>query len=339
MLNKTYDKIFKIVKTLNLYLIGFSIAFLLMTIKLPYYINTPGGIIDIKNKIEIDNYSIKENSFNMAYVSEIRATIPTFLYSYLNKNWDLIKKGDHVPTNETEKETKFRDQVMLNESNQEAIILAYTKANQEITIIDKHLYITYIEEGAKTDLKIGDEILKINNLKITDLEDVKKAKETFVEKQEITIKVKNINNKIINRKATIFKEKDNLLIGVLISIDYELETKPEIKLKYKDTDGGPSGGFMISLAIYDTLTGSKLNNDQKIVGTGTIDSEGNVGEVGGVKYKIKGAEKKKADIFFVPAGDNYEEVMAIKIEKNYKIKVIPIKTLDDAIAYLEKEKK
>lgn len=339
MLNKTYDKIFKIVKTLNLYLIGFSIAFLLMTIKLPYYINTPGGIIDIKNKIEIDNYSIKENSFNMAYVSEIRATIPTFLYSYLNKNWDLIKKKEHVPTNETEKETKFRDQVMLNESNQEAIILAYTKANQEITIIDKHLYITYIEEGAKTDLKIGDEILKINNLKITDLEDVKKAKETFIENQEIIIKVKSINNKIINRKATIFKEKDNLLIGVLISIDYELETKPEIKLKYKDTDGGPSGGFMISLAIYDTLTGSKLNNDQKIVGTGTIDSEGNVGEVGGVKYKIKGAEKKKADIFFVPAGDNYEEVMAIKIEKNYKIKVIPIKTLDDAIAYLEKEKK
>ena len=339
MLNKTYEKIFKIVKTLNLYLIGFSIAFLLMTIKLPYYIKAPGGIIDIKDKIEIDNYSIKENSFNMAYVSEIRANIPTFLYSYLNKNWDLIKKEDHVPTNETEKETKFRDQVMLNEANQEAIILAYTKANQEIKIIDKHLYITYIEEGAKTDLKIGDEILKINNLKITDLEDVKKAKETFIENQEIIIKVKSINNKIINRKATIFKEEDNLFIGVLISVEYELETKPEIKLKYKDTDGGPSGGLMISLAIYDTLTGSKLSNGKKIVGTGTIDSEGNVGEVGGVKYKIKGAEKKKADIFFVPAGENYEEVMAIKIEKNYKIKVIPIKTLDEAIEYLEKEKK
>ena len=77
------------------------------------------------------------------------------------------------------------------------------------------------------------------------------------------------------------------MIGILISVDQELETIPKIEFKFKGTEGGPSGGFMMSLAIYDTLTGSKLSQNRKIIGTGSIDQYGNVGEIGGVKYKIK----------------------------------------------------
>ncbi len=334
MLNKIYEQIIKIVKNNYLMVISFFIAYSLMFLRLPYYINTPGGITDISSRIEISDYPIAKNVFNLAYVSEIRATIPTFLYSYLNKDWDLIKKEDLIPPHEKGKETKFRDQSMLKEANQEAIILAYTKAGKEVRINNKHLYVTYIDSQAQTNLKIGDEVLKINNQKIDDLEDIRNIVETFKEKEKVIIQVKN-DNKIVDRKATLFKEGEMLMIGILISIDYEFEMDPFVKFNFKETDGGPSGGFMMSLAIYDTLTGSKLGNGRKIVGTGTIDIDGNVGEVGGVKYKIKGAEKEGADLFFVPAGENYEEVMALKLEKDYKIKVISIKTLDDAINYLK----
>jgi PDZ domain-containing protein len=125
------------------------------------------------------------------------------------------------------------------------------------------------------------------------------------------------------------------MIGILISVDQELETIPKIEFKFKGTEGGPSGGFMMSLAIYDTLTGSKLSQNRKIIGTGSIDQYGNVGEIGGVKYKIKGAVKADADIFFVPAGQNYEDVMEVKLEKKYDITVVPVNTLDDAIEYLQ----
>ena len=94
MFNKLYDQIIKLVKNNYLYIIGILIGFFLMTIKLPYYINTPGGSADISSKISIADHQITKNAFNMAYVYEIPATIPTLIYSYFNKNWDVIKKEE-----------------------------------------------------------------------------------------------------------------------------------------------------------------------------------------------------------------------------------------------------
>ena len=62
--------------------------------------------------------------------------------------------------------------------------------------------------------------------------------------------------------------------------------------------------------------------------------EGNVGEIGGIKYKIMGAVKNKMDIILVPSA-NYKEAMKVKKEKNYKIKIVEVKTFQDAIKYLK----
>ena len=89
----------------------------------------------------------------------------------------------------------------------------------------------------------------------------------------------------------------------------------------------------MALSIYDYLTEKDITNNLNIVGTGTIDEEGNVGEIGGVKYKIKAAAKNKADVFFVPKG-NYEEAINVKNANNLDIKIISISNITEAINYL-----
>ena len=66
----------------------------------------------------------------------------------------------------------------------------------------------------------------------------------------------------------------------------------------------------------------------------TIDNEGNIGLIDGVKYKLKGAVSKKADIFFV-CKDNLEEALKEKEEHNYKIDIVEVNTLEEAVRYLE----
>ena len=63
--------------------------------------------------------------------------------------------------------------------------------------------------------------------------------------------------------------------------------------------------------------------------------DGNVGEIAGVKYKIMGAVKNKADVFIVPA-DNYEEAKQIVNKYNYKIKLIEAKNFNQVLEDLEK---
>ena len=109
----------------------------------------------------------------------------------------------------------------------------------------------------------------------------------------------------------------------------------KIKLDFSSKEGGPSGGFMLSLAIYNRLTKEDITKSRKIAGTGTIDKDGNVGEIGGVKYKVMGANSGDADIFFVPEA-NYEEAIKYKEEKGFNLNIVKVSTLDDAIDYLRR---
>ena len=105
--------------------------------------------------------------------------------------------------------------------------------------------------------------------------------------------------------------------------------------KFKESESGSSGGLMLTLTIYSYLNKIDLTGGKTIVGTGTIDENGNVGEISGIKYKLMGAVKEKADIFLVPQGKNYREARDLKNEKDYDIDIVPIETFDDALKYLE----
>ena len=67
-----------------------------------------------------------------------------------------------------------------------------------------------------------------------------------------------------------------------------------------------------------------------------MNQDGSVGVIGGIKFKILGANKK-ADIFLVPEG-NYKEALKVKKENKLKIKLIKVKSLKDAINKLNKIK-
>ena len=76
-----------------------------------------------------------------------------------------------------------------------------------------------------------------------------------------------------------------------------------------------------------------------IVGTGTIDLDGNIGSIGGVEYKLKSAVKKKVDLFIVPNDINYKEALKLKQKYNYNIEIIGVSTFDEVIEYLNNVEK
>ena len=119
--------------------------------------------------------------------------------------------------------------------------------------------------------------------------------------------------------------------------NYEYELDPKIKINFKESEGGSSGGVMMAVSIYNAITEEDITKGLNISGTGTIDINGNVGEIDGVKYKIMGAVKNNMDIVFVPPG-NYEEAINTKKENNKDIEIISVETFDDVINYLENYK-
>ncbi len=329
MFNKIYVQTKTFIKENYKFLLTLIILFFICTFELPYYIDTPGGLIDVSKRLEIeDSYDIN-GTLNLAYISEFKATIPTLIYAYFNDDWEIIKKDDVVADNETLEEIAYRNKLLLEEANQNAIMVAFKKAGLDCEVKNREVNITYIYEKADTNLKIGDIIKEINGIKINSKEDALKI---IQESDDLKIKVEN-KGITYERYANKVDINGNKLIGITVSETKEVIPSKKVNINFKESESGPSGGFMMSLAIYDYLTSEDLTKGYNIVGTGTIDEDGNIGVIGGIEHKIKAAVKEKADIFFAPK-DNYDEALKVVEEENLDIILVKVSHIDEAIAYL-----
>lgn len=327
MTNKLYRKIKQ-----NISLILMVTMIVLVFIEFPYYINAPGGIINLDKKIIIEDEYKSKGSFNLAYVSEYKANIYTLLYAYLNPNFDVIKKSEYLAINDTYESMSYREDLELDESVDTSIIYAYNYADMDVEILKTDIYVTYIYSDADTDIKIGDKVISINDNIVTSRASLKSIIEGYNVGDKLNIKVIN-NNKEYERYAYVIDVEGYKLIGIYTTLDMEYKVPKDIKVKFKKNESGPSGGLMLTLEIYNSLISEDITKGKKIVGTGTINIDGTVGSISGVEYKLKGAAKKHADIFFVPV-DNYEEAINLKNKKGYKIDIVAVSNFDDAIEYL-----
>ena len=332
MFTKIYENFKKFIKNNYKEIIVYIIVFVILTFRLPFYIYIGGGIIDLDERIDMKGN--ETGSYNMAYVKEMHATIPTYLLSFIIPSWELVDVAENkIDESEDIKSIELRDKLYLEEANNNAIINAYKLSNSKITIKDSSYKVIYVSPKAKTDIKVGDKLISVNGVEISSNTEYKKYLSTLDVGTHLKMIVER-NGKEIECKAELNIVEGEKIIGLYLvnMVDYEVE--PDVKLNFKWNESGPSGGFMLSLALFDKLVEEDLTKGRKIVGTGTIDINGNVGEIGGVKYKLMGAVKAKADIFFVPS-ENYQEAIDTKSAFNYKIDIIKVDTLTDAVNYLK----
>ena len=328
------NEIKRILKENKITIIIFLALLITLNIELPFYIEKTGGLINLTDRVELDDDFSIEGSLNMTYVSSLKGTIATYITSLFNKNWDIISKEAENGT-ATESEREFGDKLALQDSIDTAKIVAYQKANSDIKIISQKVYVGYVYEEAQTNLKRGDIFVKINDNVINSKNDINIELDKYNVGDSIDIEVIN-NNKTYQRTAKLIDIKGKKMIGILCYSDYDLELDPEINLNFKKQETGPSGGLMLALTIYSKLMQEDITKGKKIAGTGVIDENGIVGSIGGVKYKLAGAVKEKVDIFIVPNGDNYKEAMKEKRKNNYKIDIYGVDTFEDALDILKK---
>jgi len=328
-----YEKLKKFIKENYKGLLILLIVYLICNFPLDFSIYSPGGLINLNNRIESkDKIYESKGSINMTYVSLVKGTLPTYVLSRIIPTWDIVSNDDITYDGNLEETIKI-DQYYLEESISNAYMVAYDEANQDYEIKESNNYVTYIYEEAKTDLKLFDNILEYDGIKFT----------TFKNMQDYIIG-KNIGDKIMflvsrnNKKINCYAELIDInglaKVGVSAVVVNDYDSEIDVDIKSKRTESGSSGGLMMTLAMYNAITKNDITKGRIIAGTGTIDNEGNVGEIGGVVYKLSGAVKNKADIMFVPK-ENYEEALNYKKEHNFDIELVSVNTFKEALEYLK----
>ena len=303
-----------------------------LLIPVPYYIKLGGGTIPVDNKIKIEGETKYNGSFNALYVSEIKGNVFLYLLSYIVPSFEKVKEEKVVLDNEKTKDYDYREKIYFTNSTDTATKVAYDKALKKVEVKTSDFVVLYIDKKAKTNISVGDKILKVEDKKIKEYKDITDIINSKKENDRVNILVKR-DHKEMSTTSQIIKINNEPKLGIAISNAITYKTDPKVSFDFSKSQTGPSGGLMIALSIYNKLTEKDITNGKKIMGTGTISLDGSVGMVGGIKQKLKGANSKKADIVLVPEG-NHKEALKVKKENNYNFELISVKSFNDALEKL-----
>ena len=311
------------------------------TIRTNKEILTKGFTTKFDSVVNVETEYEEKGSFSTTAVYDLEKT--TYLQNFLAsmmKNvevLDISTDSNYGSSHLTQSESYKAAKIQYYSSIYNSIVLAYNEAkkdNSSINIDYNYVGCDVTFYGSNSDFRIGDRIIKIKL----------KDSNTFVTREDETEFRKLVSSKKSDGDIfTVLRDGQELEI-VYDSNDtfggynmYEVNFDTiSPKCTFKDTrTGGPSGGLLQTLSIYNKLTEFDYTKGLKIGGTGTINYLGNVGEIGGIKEKIPTADDSKIDIFFCPK-ENYDDALiAYNNLGNTKMKLVKVETFYDALKYLK----
>ena len=307
---KFYEKVINFIKDEYKFIIFLIVFCVVCTWPVNYYIVIGGGIDDISDRVVVSDGYQSDGSFNLSYVSELKGTTLTYLVSYVMPRWKRVSMDSN------------------------AIYYAYQLADKECKVTSTDVYVIVTFSEYDNPLEVGDKLLKVDGTSYDSLLDFQQAVQK-VSGDEVVITVLR-DDKEVDLKCKLYEEEDRKVLGVALQSVSTYDVDPEVKFNFEVNESGPSAGLITTLSIYDQLTKKDLTSGKNIAGTGTIEADGSIGEIGEVEYKLLGAVSGGADVFLVPSGDNYDACKKMKKEENLDIQLIEVKDIWDAVSKLEK---
>jgi Lon-like protease len=187
-------------------------------------------------------------------------------------------------------------------------------------------------------LKAGDTITSIDGQPVKVLPDLTPLISAHKAGDTVTVGFQR-DGKDMTGQVTLIAAPDDgrPLIGVQMQ-DTRVVTIPnDIKIDFETNDiGGPSAGLAFTLTLIDRLSEGDLTGGKKVAVTGTIDVDGNVGAIGGLQSKASAVRQAGAQYFIVPTNQGDADIAAARQAAGPGVEIIPVKTLDEALAALQR---
>lgn len=320
-----------------LYLIGALLitgflSVLAWNIELPYLAYSVGPVSDAADSVvaeEVDFYP-PEGELLMLTVVTQDVNIFEALIAGADPTVDLVRKQAVRRVGESDEEYRNRVLQQMSDSNYRSVAVALGYLGYELVPTEVVINDIVPEVPAADVLELGDTVTAVNGAVITSVDDFPPALEGLEVGDVIDLTVQRPGGPV-DLQVELAEREDEPgvpMIGIVLG---EL-TEPPFPIAIQAGDvGGPSAGMMHTIAIIDSLTEGELTGGRVIAGTGTIDMDGNVGNIGGIRQKVVAAEAAGADYILVPQG-NYDSALTAERDS---IEIIPIATLDEAIGFLE----
>lgn len=300
-----------------------------------FYAYLPGPVRDVERLVEVGD--------ERTYSSEGRLLLTTVSVDPQVTFWEMVQAGFDDSTAIVAKEDvtggRSLDELIEEQKNE----MRLSKEAAEEVALTALGFAEPTGDGAKVVdtiddtpadgvLQVDDVIVSVDGEAVDTTCDVGRAIDRFEVGDTIEIEVRRDGGvrRFELEIAPDPRDQQAGIIGVFMEdVNKRFESGLDISI---DTGkiGGPSGGLMMTLALYDQLTPDDLTAGRTVAGTGTIGCDGGVGPIGGIEQKVAGAEEAGATVFLSPSAN----AAAAKSVAD-SIEIVTISNFDQAVSYLE----
>ena len=319
-------------------------------IHLPYVIVSPGYATPLDNKVlSVDGAPTYDHQGNVLFltvrVTNSDPTVWRVVTSWLDSDREVIKRttaeGCLSDSENTVVNERLMEQSQNDAKNVALMRLGYTVEAQppEITVVQ-------VCKGAPAygKLRAGDRVLAVDDHVVNELAEVGPLVQQHQPGESASITYSQGGTTetaavVTGRTADQGRScvpvrhvtaKGTACLGVTMQTFVNYRFPVDVAIDTRKV-GGPSAGLAFTLAIIDDLTPGNLTGGKRVAVTGTIDSKGAVGPVGGVEQKAITARHNGVSLMLVPKSE-------LKDARNGAgdVRVVGIDTLDEALAALQK---
>ncbi|WP_182628847.1 SepM family pheromone-processing serine protease [Lacticaseibacillus paracasei] len=338
------------------WLIGLLIAVVLLAvfflIPTNYYLEVPGSAESLKPYVKVSgNKDDAKGAYMLTTVGVVGPASPALLLlSKVQAHTDIVSKQDLMGNDISAEYDQLQAYYMKSAANN-AVAAAFKVAKMPVKTEHLGIYVMSVlpQSPFKGKLALGDTITELNGQHYTTADAYVNAIKSKKVGSSLTLtyqhkgKTKQATGKLMRLPQT-----KRAGIGITLTENTAVTSEPKVTIDAGNI-GGPSAGTMFALQIYTQITHQNLRRGAVIAGTGTIDSDGNVGQIGGIDKKVVAADAKGAKLFFAPNQpatkklkhydpnyvNNYAEAVETAKQIKTKMKIVPVKTLQDVIRYME----
>ena len=247
---------------------------------------------------------------------------------WLTTDEAIVPKGTIYPAGQTQQQSDAENTQEMTDSQDSAITAAL--AAMDIKPTGSEVVVASVNDGspAAGKLQAGDVIDSVDGTAVktggtSGMNAVTAAIQKLTPGAQVTFGITRDAKRQSVTTGTV-SSKGKAEVGISIESENVFPFTVDIQL---NNVGGPSAGMMFALGIIDKLTDTNLTGGRVVAGTGTIDSSGNVGAIGGIQMKTIGARDAGATVFLAPASNCAEA----KANQPAGLELVKVNTLQDAL--------
>ena len=298
----------------------------------PIAVLTPGKSFDVTGDVHISGIPVDHvhGRYLLVSVGVEQPNSYGLLASFF-RGRDMVPISELIPRNTSPEKFFAEQKKMFEQSELIAAGAAAKAAGMPVEQSGHGARVIAVVPGAPASqvLASGDVIVAIDGNPVSVNEDVASAIRSRPTGTTFTFTIERNGRTInVNVRSKSGLVEQGAAIGILTETR-DLSMRLPFKVTFRSRDiGGTSAGLAYTLAIYDLIKHGDLARGRSIAATGTIDVDGGVGPIGGVREKAEAAREAGAQLFLVPS----EELSGVH---GLGLPTHGVDTLKDALALLQ----